>query len=117
MDIPTVREALAETFEVTYAQGCPVLGGTDEDIAESVDQATRAEVCVAVLGDEAGLFGNGTYHLTDKWRLIFGLRYTNEYVSGAVSHDEVGPVAQFSEFDVAQRSSSPSPPIRSVEEL
>ena len=60
VDIPTVREALADTFEVTYAQGCPVLGGTDEDIAEAVDQATRADACVAVLGDEAGLFGNGT---------------------------------------------------------
>ena len=27
VDIPTVRDALAETFEVTYALGCPVLGG------------------------------------------------------------------------------------------
>jgi beta-glucosidase len=60
LDIPTVREALADTFEVTYAQGCPVLGGTDEDIAAAVAQAAQADVCVAVLGDEAGLFGNGT---------------------------------------------------------
>jgi beta-glucosidase len=60
VDIPTVRETLAESFDVTYALGCPVLGGTDEDIAEAVARAAQAEVCVAVLGDEAGLFGNGT---------------------------------------------------------
>jgi beta-xylosidase len=60
VDIPTVREALAETHEVTYALGCPVLGGTDEDIAEAAARAAEAEVCIAVLGDEAGLFGNGT---------------------------------------------------------
>lgn len=60
LDIPTVRAALAETFDVGYARGCPVLGGTDEDIADAAALAARAEVCVAVLGDEAGLFGNGT---------------------------------------------------------
>jgi beta-xylosidase len=60
VDIPTVREVLAESFEVTHALGCPVLGGTDEDIAEAVARAAQAQVCVAVLGDEAGLFGNGT---------------------------------------------------------
>ena len=60
VEIPTVREALADTLEVTYAQGCPVLGGDDDDIAEAAALAAGAEVCVAVLGDEAGLFGNGT---------------------------------------------------------
>lgn len=60
LDVPTVREALAQDFEVAYAQGCPVLGGTDEQIAEAVAAAQGADVCVAVLGDQAGLFGNGT---------------------------------------------------------
>jgi beta-glucosidase len=60
VEMPTVREAAAETFEVTYALGCPVVGGTDQEIAEAVAVAAQAEVCVAVLGDEAGLFGNGT---------------------------------------------------------
>jgi beta-glucosidase len=60
VDIPTVREAVAETLEVTHVLGCPVLGGTDEDIADAVVIAAEADVCVAVLGDEAGLFGNGT---------------------------------------------------------
>ena len=60
LEIPTVREALAETHEVTYALGVPVVGGTDEEIAAAADAARGAEVCVVVLGDEAGLFGNGT---------------------------------------------------------
>lgn len=60
LEIRTVREALADSHDVTYALGCPVLGGSDADIAEAVAAATGADVCVAVLGDQAGLFGNGT---------------------------------------------------------
>jgi beta-glucosidase len=77
-------------YRITYAQGCPVpdtessvrlraeraaaegeapadvadeqslreLG--DRQIAEAVAAAREAEVCVAVLGDVSGLFGNGT---------------------------------------------------------
>ncbi|MDN4160884.1 glycoside hydrolase family 3 N-terminal domain-containing protein [Nocardioides abyssi] len=60
LEIRTVREALAETFDVTSALGCPVLGGSDADITEAVAVATDADVCVVVLGDRAGLFGNGT---------------------------------------------------------
>lgn len=60
LEIRTVREVLAESHAVTYAMGCPVLGGTDEEIAEAVSAAADADLCVAVLGDQAGLFGNGT---------------------------------------------------------
>ncbi|HEY0948763.1 glycoside hydrolase family 3 N-terminal domain-containing protein [Nocardioides sp.] len=60
LEVPTVREALADDFDVAYAEGCPVLGGSDEDIAAAVALAADADVCVAVLGDQAGLFGNGT---------------------------------------------------------
>jgi beta-xylosidase len=60
LEVRTVREALADSFEVSYALGCPVLAGTDEEIAEAVAAARAADVCVAVLGDQAGLFGNGT---------------------------------------------------------
>ena len=60
VEIRTVREALADTFEVAYSLGCPVLGGDDEDIEAAVAVATGAEVCVVVLGDQAGLFGKGT---------------------------------------------------------
>ncbi|MEP9365178.1 glycoside hydrolase family 3 N-terminal domain-containing protein [Nocardioides sp. CN2-186] len=60
LEIRTVRDVLAETLEVTYALGCPVLGGRDADIDAAVAAAEDAEVCVAVLGDQAGLFGKGT---------------------------------------------------------
>jgi beta-glucosidase len=60
LEIPTVREALAADHDVSYTLGVPVLGGSDDDIAAAVAAARDAEVCIAVLGDEAGLFGNGT---------------------------------------------------------
>ncbi|MBZ5738920.1 beta-glucosidase family protein [Nocardioides mangrovi] len=58
--IPTVLESLAADLSTTYALGCPVLGGSDADIAEAAAVATDADVCVVVLGDQAGLFGKGT---------------------------------------------------------
>ncbi|MFD9700334.1 beta-glucosidase [Lentzea sp. NPDC059081] len=60
IDVPTVLDALREDHDVVFARGCPVLGGTDEEIAEAVEAARQAEVCVVVLGDQAGLFGRGT---------------------------------------------------------
>ncbi|MET7991668.1 glycoside hydrolase family 3 N-terminal domain-containing protein [Amycolatopsis sp. NPDC005232] len=60
LDVPTVAEVLRESFDVTFAEGCGVTGGTDEDLAAAVEAAAAAEVCVAVLGDRAGLFGGGT---------------------------------------------------------
>ncbi|MET0133164.1 MAG: glycoside hydrolase family 3 N-terminal domain-containing protein [Kibdelosporangium sp.] len=63
IDVPTVLEALRDDpsgYPVSYAQGCPVLGGDDNDIAKAVALAQDADVCVAVLGDKAGLFGGGT---------------------------------------------------------
>lgn len=60
LEIRSLREALADSHAVTYALGCPVLGGDDDGIAEAVAAAEAADVCVAVLGDQAGLFGNGT---------------------------------------------------------
>src|SRR5690606_9185756 len=60
LEIRTVREALAASHDVTYAAGCGVLDGSDAQIAEAVAAAADADVCVVVLGDQAGLFGNGT---------------------------------------------------------
>ena len=60
LQIRTVRDALGDDREITHALGVPVLGGSDEDIAAAVAVARDADVCVAVLGDEAGLFGHGT---------------------------------------------------------
>ena len=63
LEIPTVLAALRADpagYTVSYAPGCPVLGGTDADIAAAARTAAGADVCVAVLGDQAGLFGVGT---------------------------------------------------------
>ncbi len=63
IEIPTVLAALRADpagYQVSYAPGCPVLGGTDADIAAAARTAAVADVCVAVLGDQAGLFGVGT---------------------------------------------------------
>ena len=61
--IPTLADALRaapEAYDVVVREGCPVLGGDDEGIAAAALAAAGADVCVAVLGDQAGLFGGGT---------------------------------------------------------
>jgi beta-xylosidase len=61
VDVPTLLEAVrAQGFQPSYAEGCSVLSGTDEELAEAVALAEASDVCVAVLGDLAGLFGRGT---------------------------------------------------------
>jgi beta-xylosidase len=60
IDVPTVLDALRTDHAVTYAEGCPVLGGDDAGLAAAAEVARAADVCVAVLGDRAGLFGRGT---------------------------------------------------------
>jgi beta-xylosidase len=63
VSIPTLVEALAQDpagYRLTVEPGCPVLGGDDAGIARAAEAARRADVCVAVLGDRAGLFGGGT---------------------------------------------------------
>ncbi|WP_328411488.1 glycoside hydrolase family 3 C-terminal domain-containing protein [Streptomyces violaceus] len=63
IEIPTALDALRTEIpdaKVTFAQGCDV---TDPDTAgfeEAVARTAEADVCVAVLGDRAGLFGRGT---------------------------------------------------------
>ncbi|KUN26383.1 beta-glucosidase [Streptomyces antibioticus] len=63
IEIPTVLEALRAELpdaKVTFAEGCgvdtPDTGGFEEAVARTAE----ADVCVAVLGDRAGLFGRGT---------------------------------------------------------
>ncbi|MEV4516195.1 glycoside hydrolase family 3 N-terminal domain-containing protein [Dactylosporangium sp. NPDC049525] len=60
VSVPSVLDALKAAHDVTYAQGCPVVGGDDEQIAAAAAAAAGADVCVAVLGDLSGLFGGGT---------------------------------------------------------
>ncbi|MEU3252853.1 glycoside hydrolase family 3 N-terminal domain-containing protein [Streptomyces sp. NPDC006997] len=61
--IPTVIEALRTELpdaKVTFAEGCGVADPDTSGIEEAVARAAEADVCVAVLGDQAGLFGRGT---------------------------------------------------------
>jgi beta-glucosidase len=63
IEVPTVLDALRADpagYTVSYAEGCPVLGGDDAGLAEAATAAGAADVCVAVLGDRSGLFGRGT---------------------------------------------------------
>ncbi|KQW17656.1 glycoside hydrolase family 3 N-terminal domain-containing protein [Streptomyces sp. Root369] len=63
IEIPTVLQALRAELpdaKVTFTEGCgvdePDTGGFEEAVARTAE----ADVCVAVLGDRAGLFGRGT---------------------------------------------------------
>ncbi|MFJ1734919.1 glycoside hydrolase family 3 N-terminal domain-containing protein [Streptomyces sp. NPDC088254] len=61
--IPTVLESLRAELpdaKVTFAEGCPVSEPDRSGFDEAVARAAEADVCVAVLGDRAGLFGRGT---------------------------------------------------------
>ncbi|MCF4139938.1 glycoside hydrolase family 3 C-terminal domain-containing protein [Streptomyces sp. Tue 6430] len=63
IEIPTVLESLRTELpdaKVTFAEGCPVSDPDVTGIEEAVARAAEADVCVAVLGDRAGLFGRGT---------------------------------------------------------
>jgi beta-xylosidase len=62
VQVTTVLDALrGEGVTVTgHAPGCAVRSADESGFAEAVDRARAADVIVAVLGDEAGLFGHGT---------------------------------------------------------
>ncbi|QIJ64249.1 glycoside hydrolase family 3 N-terminal domain-containing protein [Streptomyces sp. JB150] len=63
IEIPTVLEALRGELpdaKVTYARGCDTSDPDRSGFEEAVARAAEADVCVAVLGDRAGLFGRGT---------------------------------------------------------
>ncbi|MEV7883373.1 beta-xylosidase/alpha-l-arabinosidase [Streptomyces sp. NPDC002817] len=63
IEIPTVLEALRTELpdaKVTFAEGCDTSDPDRSGFAEAVARTSEADVCVAVLGDRAGLFGRGT---------------------------------------------------------
>lgn len=63
IDIATVLEALRTEFpgaDIGSAAGCDVDGMDTSGIEAAAELARHADVCVAVLGDRAGLFGRGT---------------------------------------------------------
>ncbi|MBB6119830.1 glycoside hydrolase family 3 N-terminal domain-containing protein [Nocardiopsis algeriensis] len=63
LEMATLLEALHTELpgaELVHVPGCTVDGDDTSAIAEAVEAARGAEVCVAVVGDRAGLFGRGT---------------------------------------------------------
>ncbi|WP_328539834.1 glycoside hydrolase family 3 N-terminal domain-containing protein [Streptomyces sp. NBC_00344] len=61
--IPTLLESLGAELpdtRLTFAPGCDVDGDDTSGIRAAVELARDADICVAVLGDRAGLFGRGT---------------------------------------------------------
>ncbi|MFI2715411.1 glycoside hydrolase family 3 N-terminal domain-containing protein [Streptomyces collinus] len=63
IEIPTVLDALRSELpdaKVTFAQGCDVTDPDTGGFEEAIARTAEADVCVAVLGDRAGLFGRGT---------------------------------------------------------
>lgn len=63
LSIPTVLDSLRAELpdaKVTFAEGCGVSDPDTAGFAEAVARVAEADVCVAVLGDRAGLFGRGT---------------------------------------------------------
>ncbi|MEU5631996.1 glycoside hydrolase family 3 N-terminal domain-containing protein [Streptomyces rishiriensis] len=63
IEIPTLLESLRAELpdaKVTFTEGCGVSDPDPSGFAEAVARAAEADVCVAVLGDRAGLFGRGT---------------------------------------------------------
>jgi len=63
IEAPTVLDALRSALPasvVTHDEGCAVTGDDRAGFAAAVASAEAADVVVAVLGDQAGLFGRGT---------------------------------------------------------
>jgi beta-xylosidase len=67
VDVPAFLDAMTADpagYKISYAQGCPVVGGQSDEVATGLREAKQvaagSDICVAVLGDRAGLFGGGT---------------------------------------------------------
>jgi len=58
--LAALRAELADSDSVSYAPGCAVRSGDTSGFAAAVAAAATADVVVAVIGDEAGMFGRGT---------------------------------------------------------
>jgi beta-glucosidase-like glycosyl hydrolase len=63
IDVPSVADGLRAELpdvEIAYEQGCSVQGPDRSGFAAAAAAARSADLCVAVVGDLAGLFGRGT---------------------------------------------------------
>jgi beta-glucosidase len=53
--LDAIREHCAGSAEVVYAQGCGILDGSDEDLAQAVAIARDADAAIVVVGEKSGL--------------------------------------------------------------
>lgn len=63
IDVPTLVDALRAELpgaEIVHEPGCQVLGDDRSGFAAAIAAAQAADLCVAVVGDRAGLFGKGS---------------------------------------------------------
>src|SRR3954447_556497 len=63
LPVPTPLASLRTELpdvEITYEQGCTVTGDDRSGFGAALDTAGQADVCIAIVGDRAGLFGQGT---------------------------------------------------------
>ena len=63
IEVPTALDALRaelDEVDVVYAAGCGVMGDDRSGFADAVTAARDADLCVAFVGDLAGLFGHGS---------------------------------------------------------
>jgi beta-xylosidase len=63
IETPTVLAALRDELpgaRLVHAKGCEVSGTDTSGFDRAVEEAAAADLCIAVLGDVAGLFGQGT---------------------------------------------------------
>jgi beta-glucosidase-like glycosyl hydrolase len=57
--VDALRDELPDT-DIVHEPGCDVRGESRSGFAAATAAARRADLCVAVVGDRAGMFGNGT---------------------------------------------------------
>jgi beta-glucosidase len=63
LEVQTAVDAVAAELpgvEIVHEQGCPVRGADRSGFAAALDAAREADLCVAMVGDLAGLFGHGS---------------------------------------------------------
>ncbi len=63
IEVPTAVDALQQEFphaEVIHQPGCSVQGEDRSGFAAAVQAARSADLCIALVGDRAGMFGEGT---------------------------------------------------------
>jgi iron complex outermembrane receptor protein len=71
------------------------------DLGAATEQ-NRSVNPVRIDARSIGVFGSGTFRITEQLNLIFGVRYTNEDIDGSIEHDEVGTVVLFPEVNASE---------------